>query len=191
MSMTARATLTRIAGVGWQVTAAHGTGRKIVCDDGGVLSGGPLVGTAEGASVVGVRPPNFVRDWASRPDFPAPVATLSSGRVWRESDVREYAMTRRPAAPGRARLREIARKVAWWDDAERTLSRPEVFVARVLERGSADDIADIEARYGRPVMRRAVRQAPASLLGDRARNYWQLVLGMAHQPPPPTRGVGE
>ncbi|MGC8634116.1 MAG: hypothetical protein ACP5VP_05560 [Candidatus Limnocylindrales bacterium] len=185
--MAAKRVMTRIAGVGWQVRAPHGAGLTIVRDDGGLLYGGALVGTAEAASLVGVRPPNFVRDWASRADFPAPVATLSSGRVWREADVRAYARGRRRPRPERARPAEIARKVAWWDDPERTLARPELFVARVLGRGSADDIADVEAQYGRGVMRRAVRRAPASLLDDRARNYWELVLGMPHQPAPPAR----
>jgi len=179
----------RIPGVGWQVTAPEGAGTRIVRDDGVVLYDGPLVGTAEAAGVVGVRPQNFVRDWASRADFPAPVATLASGRVWRESDVRAYASARRPPGPGADRLAAIARKVAWWDDPERTLSRPEVFVARVLGRGSADDIAAIEAQYGRGVMRQAVRRAPASLLGDRARNYWEVVLEMPHEPAPPARDV--
>jgi len=160
-----------------------------VRDDGVVLHHGPLVGTAEAASVAGVRPQNFVRDWASRPDFPAPVAILSSGRVWRESDVRAYAIARRRPAPDQARLSEIARRVAWWDEPERTLSRPEIFVARVLARGSADEIVDVEAKYGRAVMRRAVRRAPASMLGDKARNYWEVVLGMPHEPAPPVRDV--
>ena len=189
--MAAKRVMRRIAGQGWQVEMARDAGLKLVRDDGTVLYQGPLVGTAEAASVVGVRPQNFVRDWASRPDFPAPVATLSSGRVWRELDVRAYASARRRAGPDHVRLSEIARKVAWWDDPERTLSRPEIFVARVLERGSADDIADIEVHYGRAVMRRAVRRAPASLLGDRARNYWELVLGMPHEPAPPAREVTE
>jgi hypothetical protein len=179
----------RLAGVGWQVETPGTPGLKIVRDDGMVLFKGPLVGTAEAASVAGVRPQNFVRDWASRPDFPAPVAILSSGRVWRESDVRAYAIARRRPAPDQARLSEIARRVAWWDEPARTLSRPEIFVARVLGRGSADDIADIEAEYGRAVMRRAVQHAPASLIGDKARNYWEVVLGMPHEPAPPVRDV--
>jgi hypothetical protein len=187
--MAAKRVMRRVAGLGWQVETPGVAGLKLVRDDGVVLHQGPLVGTAEAASVVGVRPQNFVRDWASRPDFPGPVATLSSGRVWRESDVRAYAIARRRPAPGRARLSEIARRVAWWDEPARTLSRPEVFVARVLGRGSADDIADIEAAYGRSVMRRAVRHAPASLLGDKARNHWELVLGMPHEPAPPVREV--
>ena len=187
--MAEKRVLKRIAGVGWQVTAPERTGTRIVRDDGGVLYDGPLVGTAEAAVIVGVRPQNFVRDWASRADFPAPVATLVSGRVWRESDVRACVSARRRSRPAADRLAAIARKVAWWDDPERTLSRPEVFVARVLGRGSADDVVDVEAQYGRGVMRQAVRRAPASLLGERARNYWEVVLEMPHEPGPPAREV--
>jgi hypothetical protein len=187
--MTEKRALKRIAGLGWEATPPGGR-PVIVRDDGSVLDGGPLVGTAEAAAVVGVRPQNFVRDWASRADFPRPVATLASGRIWRESDVRAYASARRRPKPGKDRLTAIARKVAWWDDAARTLSRPEIFVARVMGRGSADDIAAVEAEYGRGVMRDALRRAPASLVGDRARHYWEVVLGMPHEPPPPARELG-
>lgn len=46
-----------------------------------------LVGTTEAAGLFGVRPSNFVRDWAARPDFPAPVATLARGRLWAHQDL--------------------------------------------------------------------------------------------------------
>lgn len=186
--MAERRVIRRVPGVGWQVVAGR-PGPTIVRDDGVVLSGGPLVGTSEAAAAIGVRPPNFVRDWASRPDFPAPVASLASGRIWRESDVLAYAQARHRTRPDAARLAAIARKVAWWDAPQRTLARPETFVARVLGRGSADDIVDVEAQYGRGVMRRAVRHAPASILPDRARHYWELVLDMPHEPAPPAREI--
>ena len=46
-----------------------------------------LVGVKEAAALAGVRPSNFVRDYADRQGFPSPVAELSSGRIWRRSDV--------------------------------------------------------------------------------------------------------
>jgi predicted nucleotidyltransferase len=49
-----------------------------------------LVGTKEAAALYGVRPSNFVRDWASREDFPAPVATLARGRLWAREAVEAY-----------------------------------------------------------------------------------------------------
>ena len=58
-----------------------------------------LVGTKEAAALFGVRPSNFVRDWASREGFPEPVATLSRGRLWAREDVEAY---RARSSPRRA-----------------------------------------------------------------------------------------
>jgi predicted nucleotidyltransferase len=49
-----------------------------------------LVGTKEAAALFGVRPSNFVRDWANREDFPGPVATLARGRLWSHEDLLVY-----------------------------------------------------------------------------------------------------
>ncbi|MFO1539056.1 MAG: hypothetical protein ACKOTZ_01225 [Chloroflexota bacterium] len=184
--MSERRVLRRIVGVGWQVEPPGG-GPMLIRDDGVVLGGGPIVGTAEAAVIAGVRPQNFVRDWASRADFPRPVAELASGRIWREADVRAYVLARRRPRPGPDRLLEIARRVAWWDDPARTLARPATYLARVMGRGSAEEIVAVEAEFGRAAMRDALRRAPADLLGERARNYWEVVLGMTHAPPPPAR----
>ena len=181
----------RLPGIGWEVRSPEGGTQMLVRDTGEEFHAqGDLVGTREAASIAGVLPPNFVRDWASRPDFPAPVEALSCGRVWRASEVREYVRRRRLAKPEADRLAAIARKVAWWDAPERTLSRPGSFIARVLARGSTADILDIEARYGRAAMRAAVRDAPASVLDARARNYWRLVLDLPADAAPPARRMG-
>lgn len=62
-------------------------------------AGRRLVGTKEAAAIFGVEPSNFVRDWASRGDFPRPVATLSRGRLWDREDVETF---RAGAGPRRA-----------------------------------------------------------------------------------------
>lgn len=177
----------RVRGIGWDVTSAAG-GRLMIHDGGDVFHAEEeLIGTSEAAAIAGVRPPNFVRDWASRVDFPAPAGTTSAGRIWRASEVREYVRRRRPVKPSAERLAAIARRVAWWDPPERTQSRPGLFIARVLARGSVDDILDIEAQYGKAGLRRAVQTAPADVLDERARNYWQLVLDLPRDPTPPVR----
>lgn len=67
--------------------------------------GDELLGVAEAAKLCGVRKPNFIRDIASRPDFPKPVAELASGRIWWRSELEEYLQ-----ANGRAtkKLRRLA-----------------------------------------------------------------------------------
>jgi uncharacterized protein YuzE len=49
-----------------------------------------LVGTREAAAVFDVRPSNFIRDWASRADFPPPLAELASTRVWDRAALENY-----------------------------------------------------------------------------------------------------
>ncbi len=49
-----------------------------------------LVGVSEAAKFFGVKKPNFLRDFASKENFPKPVAELASGRIWRLKDLEEY-----------------------------------------------------------------------------------------------------
>ncbi len=57
------------------------------------ISEGPaelIVGVKEAAEMLGVERSNFIRDFANKPQFPAPVAELASGRFWLRSDVESY-----------------------------------------------------------------------------------------------------
>src|SRR3990172_5059662 len=53
-----------------------------------------LVGVKEAAALAGVQRSNFVRDYADKPDFPAPVVELGTGRVWLRSQVEAYVRSR-------------------------------------------------------------------------------------------------
>ncbi len=46
-----------------------------------------VVGVSEAAVLLGVNKPNFVRDYSYRLDFPQPIATLASGRIWWREEV--------------------------------------------------------------------------------------------------------
>jgi hypothetical protein len=162
--------------------------RAIRRDDGTVLPvAGSLMGTREAARLVGVRPPNFVRDWASRPDFPAPMATLSSGRVWDAAEVERYTAARRAPSPTRERMESVARRVVWWQEPDRTLARPLEFVARVMATGSLDEVRDVEWFFGRATFREAVVKAQPGAFDPRSWNYWLLVLGLERTTPLPER----
>ena len=180
----------RLAGYGWSIETTGGEVRAIKRDDGAVLPVvDRLVGTQEAASLVGVRPPNFVRDWAARPDFPKPVAALSSGRVWLAADVERYAAERRAPKPSEARILEIARRTIWWQDPEVSLTRPLALAARVMASGSLDEINDVERYFGPRVLRDALIQASPGAFDRRSWNYWLLVLGLDRTAPLPTRHV--
>jgi|LakMenEpi03Aug12_release.lakeMendotaPanAssembly.Ray.scaffolds.fasta_scaffold149177_3 predicted DNA-binding transcriptional regulator AlpA len=146
-----------------------------------------VVGTREAAAMVGVRPPNFVRDWASRSDFPSPIASLASGRVWSEAEVRAFCQ--RATQPSTERLATIAERVVWWQDAERTLASPATFVAHALAKGSLEDIQEVARAVGEAGLRRAVAEAQAGIFDERSWNFWLLVLEMDRDLPLPARRI--
>ena len=180
----------RIARYGWSIETSDGDVSAIRLDDGTILPVvDRLMGTREAARFLGVQPSNFVRDWASRPDFPAPVAALSSGRVWLAANVERYATARRSPKPGDERIDEIARRIVWWQEPERTRARPLGFVARVLALGSLDEVRDVERSFGPRMLREALTKASPGVFDRRSWNYWLLVLGLDRTMPLPTRHV--
>src|SRR2546427_7744740 len=54
-----------------------------------------IVGVKEAAEMLGVEKSNFVRDYANKPDFPAPIAELASGRFWLRSAIEQYAESKK------------------------------------------------------------------------------------------------
>jgi len=73
-----------------------------------------LVGTSEAAEIYGVRPSNFLRDWAGRPDFPAPAARLRSGRVWDGDELEAYRVRSRPRRAGAMKDLPLSPLAARW-----------------------------------------------------------------------------
>lgn len=63
-----------------------------------------IVGVKEAAEMLGVEKSNFVRDYANKPDFPAPIAELASGRFWLRSAIEQYVEAK--TKPGPKRLPE-------------------------------------------------------------------------------------
>jgi hypothetical protein len=182
--------LRRLPGHGWLIETPDGIPRAIRHDDASVLPlAGRLMGTREAARFLRVQPSNFVRDWASRPDFPAPLASLASGRVWLAADVEEYAARRRTSKPTAERIAAIARRAVWWQEPEQTLARPPEFIARVMASGSLDEARDVERYYGRGKMREAVVNASPGVFDRRSWNYWLLVLDLDRATPLPLRHV--
>lgn len=51
---------------------------------------GELVGVKEAAELVGKDKGNFLRDLASREDFPKPIIELASGRYWLSTEIERY-----------------------------------------------------------------------------------------------------
>jgi uncharacterized protein YuzE len=66
------------------------TKRVLGVSAGDLRLSGELLGVKEAAELAGKDRANFLRDLASRPDFPKPVAHLASGQLWLSTDVARY-----------------------------------------------------------------------------------------------------
>jgi|SRR5215216_1670156 len=63
---------------------------------------GELLGVKEAAKLTGKDRANFLRDFATRPDFPKPVARVASGQLWLSKDIEIYMRKQEaPQAPQR------------------------------------------------------------------------------------------
>lgn len=75
-----------------------------------------------------------------------------------------------------ARLEEIARRINWYSDSHRLLASVDLFLAQVMARGTADEIADVQRHFSEEDFRKAYRHAPPGLFTKRAWAYWGLIL---------------
>ena len=109
-----------------------------------------LVGTNEAAEVFGVRSQNFLRDWVSRPDFPAPLANLAATRVWSRRDLEAYRDQQRGSIrwPPRRPLKLSPDAERWLPTIKRRIVRrfrPErIVVFGSQARGDATPDSDID-----------------------------------------------
>lgn len=74
----------------WVLVGRATTDNRVILRTMSERASDDLVGTNEAAGVFGVRPQNFLRDWVSRPDLPAPLANLAATRVWGRRDLEAY-----------------------------------------------------------------------------------------------------
>ena len=75
-------------GGGHTAPALHGDATYCGIPVGGVGFSGELVGVKEAAELVGKG--NFLRDLASREDFPRPVVSPASRRYWLSGEIERY-----------------------------------------------------------------------------------------------------
>ena len=71
-----------------------------------------LIGVKEASELLGVKRPNFIRDFADRPDFPRPVAELATGRIWLKSQVEAYSKDRRRSRRKRVQVPAVSEILA-------------------------------------------------------------------------------
>jgi len=91
------------------------------------------------------------------------------------------------ARPHPPELLRVARKVVWYDAAERTLDDIPTFVAHLMVYGSPTDVKVVEKYMSREEFRKALANAPAGIFTQDAWIRWHEKLGIRPIPPLPRR----
>ena len=73
-------------------------------------------------------------------------------------------------------LEDIAGRVNWYTPPDRLLANTDQFLAQVMARGTADDIATVQQRFSAAAPRKAYLHAPPGLFSKKAWAYWGLIL---------------
>jgi uncharacterized protein YegP (UPF0339 family)/uncharacterized protein YuzE len=91
---------------------------------------GEIVGVKEAAQLVGKDRGNFLRDLASRPDFPKPVARVASGQLWLSKDIERYLERRRAAPEKDGGSAQAARKGVLQEESSLTGTKFQIYQDR-------------------------------------------------------------
>jgi hypothetical protein len=89
-----------------------------------------------------------------------------------------------------ASLEDIARRVNWYTPPDRLLADVELFLAQVMARGAAGDVAVVQQRFSTEELEVAYLHAPPGLFTKRAWAYWGLILLDDPNHPMPERFPG-
>ena len=84
-------------------------------------------------------------------------------------------------------LVEIAKRVAWFDEPERVLKEPHIFIAQVMTHGTLRDVVTTQRAFGPEMFLETLDAAPAGIFDERSWAYWNLVCGRRPAPPLPRR----
>jgi len=100
------------------------------------------------------------------------------------SHVREHNADR---LTGAERAPSMARKYVWWQPPERTLADRPLFLAQMMNLGTADDIRWLLSLVSTSELRDALRDAPIGIFNPRSWHFWHLRLGLTPPPELPVR----
>ncbi len=87
-----------------------------------------------------------------------------------------------------ARVRDVARRVIWFEEPEQAVSDPHRFLCYLMTYGRPEDVSAIARRTGWRAFREALDHAPPGIMNARSWHYWSLVLERPPSPLPAARG---
>lgn len=90
-------------------------------------------------------------------------------------------LTRDESAPS------MARKYVWWQPPERTLTDRPLFLAQMMNLGTADDLRWLLSLVSDSELREVLRDPPVGIFNPRSWSFWHLRLGLTPTPELPVR----
>lgn len=85
------------------------------------------------------------------------------------------------------KLKDIAKRVAWFDEPESVLQDTDVFLAHVMTYGTLEDVVATKTIYGLDRFEQALESAAPGIFDERSWAYWNRVCGRVPTPPLPSR----
>lgn len=87
-------------------------------------------------------------------------------------------------------LRDIARRVIWFEEPERALADPVRFLAYLMTYGTFDEIVIVKQFASDADFTHALEHAPPGVFDARSWAYWNIMAGRYPAPPMPVRQFG-
>ena len=84
-------------------------------------------------------------------------------------------------------LLNVARRVVWFKEPEKTLADPVHFLAHVMTYGTVEDLQALRGVVGKEEFREVLDHAPPGVFDSRSWAYWNLKCGKQPTPPLPSR----
>jgi hypothetical protein len=85
------------------------------------------------------------------------------------------------------RLRDLARRLVWWQDPDATLADAHRFLAQAMADATWEEMELIRSTYGDDALRSVLADAPPGVLDRRSWTYWHVRFGIEPIPPLPAR----
>lgn len=87
------------------------------------------------------------------------------------------------------KLRQIARRVCWWQTPDEALAYMPGFLAQVMTYGTWNDVQHVRTELGDDALRNLLKSAPPGIFDARSWHYWHRFFGMTPIPPLPRRQI--
>lgn len=84
-------------------------------------------------------------------------------------------------------LREVAKHVIWFENADHSLRFPKRFLAYVMTYGSLEDVLTVKRYFSTEEFLEALSDPPAGIFDAASWTYWNLVFYREPIPPLPKR----